>query len=114
MGIAVYLKDIGSGSAITQALSRGDAHALMREVLEGRTSAAESGAFVMAMRLRGTTLDELSGFLGAAQTHCLQVRSHEPVVVDNLVYGHRAAVAPAIRFHNVNLGHPAARSPCPT
>jgi len=81
MGIAVYLKDIGSGSAITQALSRGDAHALMREVLEGRTSAAESGAFVMAMRLRGTTLDELSGFLGAAQTHCLQVRSHEPVVV---------------------------------
>ena len=81
MGIAVYLKDIGRGTAGAGTLSQPAAHALMREVLEGRASAAESGAFVMAMHLKSPTLDELTGFLSAAQLHCLQIHSHEPVVV---------------------------------
>jgi anthranilate phosphoribosyltransferase len=81
MGIAVYLRDIGRDAAGTGALSQGTAHALMREVLEGRASAAETGAFVMAMRMKRPTLNELAGFLGATQAHCLQIHSQEPVVL---------------------------------
>lgn len=81
MGIAVYLKDIVSSSTTASALSQPTAHALMREVMEGRASAAECGAFVMAMRLKSPMLDELTGFLGAAQEHCLHIHSREPVVL---------------------------------
>jgi len=45
-----------------------------------------------------------AGYIGSHCVRQLLAAGHEPVVVDNLVYGHRAAVAPAIRFHNINLG----------
>ena len=49
-----------------------------------------------------------AGYIGSHCVKQLVAAGHEPVVVDNLVYGHRAALAPAIRLHDVNLGHPAA------
>lgn len=53
----------------------------------------------------------VAGGAGYIGSHCVQqllAAGHEPVVVDNLVYGHRAAVAPSVRLHDINLGHPAA------
>ncbi len=81
MGIAGYLKDIGRGAAGSRALTHESAQALMREVLQGRTSGPETGAFLMAMRMKGETLDELTGFLAAAHEQCLPVHSEEPVVL---------------------------------
>ena len=49
-----------------------------------------------------------AGYIGSHCVKQLVAAGHEPVVLDNLVYGHRAAVAPSIRFHNVNLGDKAA------
>jgi UDP-glucose 4-epimerase len=49
-----------------------------------------------------------AGYIGSHCVKQLVAAGHEPVVVDNLVYGHRAAVAPAIRFHEANFGDPAA------
>jgi UDP-glucose 4-epimerase len=49
-----------------------------------------------------------AGYIGSHCVRQLVAAGHEPVVVDNLVYGHRAAVAPAIRLHDANLGDPAA------
>ena len=49
-----------------------------------------------------------AGYIGSHCVKQLVAAGHEPVVVDNLVYGHRAALAPAIRLHDINLGHPAA------
>jgi UDP-glucose 4-epimerase len=49
-----------------------------------------------------------AGYIGSHCVRQLVAAGHEPVVVDSLVYGHRAAVAPSIRFHDVNLGDPAA------
>jgi UDP-glucose 4-epimerase len=49
-----------------------------------------------------------AGYIGS---HCVQqlvAAGHEPVVVDNLVYGHRAAVAPSVTLHDINLGDAAA------
>ncbi len=46
-----------------------------------------------------------AGYIGSHCVKQLVAAGHEPVVVDNLVYGHRAAVAPSVRLHDVNLGH---------
>jgi anthranilate phosphoribosyltransferase len=81
MSIAPYLKDIGRGAAGARDLGMAAAEALMGEVLDGRASAAECGAFVMAMRMKGETLDELAGFLNAVQARCLVVPSERPVVL---------------------------------
>ena len=81
MSIAVYLKDIGRGAAGSRALSVQAAYELMAEVLAGRAPAQAVGAFVMAMRMKGETLDELVGFLQAAHEHCVPVPSKQPVVL---------------------------------
>ncbi len=49
-----------------------------------------------------------AGYIGSHCVRQLVAAGHEAVVVDNLVYGHRAALAPSIRLHAINLGHPAA------
>ncbi|MES1167906.1 MAG: UDP-glucose 4-epimerase GalE, partial [Oleiharenicola lentus] len=49
-----------------------------------------------------------AGYIGSHCVKQLVAAGHETVVVDNLVYGHRAAVAASIKFHDINLGDPAA------
>jgi anthranilate phosphoribosyltransferase len=81
MSIAVYLKDIGRGAAGARALSAMAAQELMGTVLDGHATPAETGAFVMAMRMKGESLDELIGFLHAVHERCVPVHSARPVVV---------------------------------
>lgn len=81
MGIAQHLKDIGRGAAGARALTREAARDCMGQVLDGAASAAEVGAFVMAMRMKGETLPELTGFLDAVQARCVPVTSDQPVVL---------------------------------
>lgn len=49
-----------------------------------------------------------AGYIGSHCVRQLIAAGHEPVVVDNFVYGHRAAVASSVRVHDINLGNPAA------
>jgi len=81
MSIAVYLKDIGRGAAGARALSISAARDLMDHVLDGHATAAAIGAFSMAMRMKGETLDELSGFLQSVHERCAVVPSTQPVVL---------------------------------
>jgi UDP-glucose 4-epimerase len=45
-----------------------------------------------------------AGYIGSHCVRQLQQAGHAPVVVDNLVYGHRAAVAADVPFYNAQLG----------
>ncbi|MFP4157511.1 MAG: UDP-glucose 4-epimerase GalE [Opitutales bacterium] len=47
-----------------------------------------------------------AGYIGSHCVRQLQVAGHRPVVLDNLVFGHRKAVDPAIPFYNCDLGDP--------
>jgi len=49
-----------------------------------------------------------AGYIGSHCVRQLIAAGHRPIVLDNLVYGHRAAVAPSVAFHDVNLGDEAA------
>lgn len=45
-----------------------------------------------------------AGYIGSHCVRQLEQAGHQPVVLDNLVFGHRAAVAPHILFHEQDLG----------
>lgn len=45
-----------------------------------------------------------AGYIGSHCVRQLQAAGHHPVVLDNLVFGHRSAVAPEVAFYEVDLG----------
>lgn len=52
-----------------------------------------------------------AGYIGSHCVRQLTAAGHRPVVIDNLVYGHRRAVAPAVPFYETGLGDEAAVRP---
>ena len=82
MGIAQYLKEIGRGKDGARALTREQAADLFAQVLDRRVSDLEIGAFCLAMRIKGETPEEMSGFLDAARERVHPVPAQaSPVVV---------------------------------
>ncbi|MBX3618566.1 MAG: DNA-binding protein YbiB [Rhizobacter sp.] len=81
MSISHYIKDIGRGKEGARALTREHAHDLMSQVLDGRVTDLELGAFAMAMRIKGETVDETAGFLQAATERCLAITPPRAAVV---------------------------------
>jgi UDP-glucose 4-epimerase len=45
-----------------------------------------------------------AGYIGSHCVRQLQAAGHQPVVADNLVYGHRAAIAPDVPFYAADFG----------
>ncbi|MGZ8357470.1 MAG: DNA-binding protein YbiB [Telluria sp.] len=64
---ARFIKEVGRGKKGARSLSREDARALYGAMLEGRVSDLEMGAVVLAMRFKGESVDEIAGFLEAAE-----------------------------------------------
>lgn len=81
MSISHHIKEIGRGSAGARSLSAAQAQDLMGQVLDGQASDLEVGAFAIAMRMKGETLDELTGFLAAVHERCMPVTVDKPVIV---------------------------------
>ncbi|HEX8832755.1 MAG TPA: NAD-dependent epimerase/dehydratase family protein, partial [Abditibacteriaceae bacterium] len=46
-----------------------------------------------------------AGYIGSHCVRQLQEAGHRPVVLDNLVYGHRGAVAADVPFYDAELGN---------
>lgn len=81
MSISHYIKEIGRGKEGARPLTREQAHDLMSQVLDGRVTDLELGAFAMAMRIKGETVDETAGFLQAATERCLSIKPPQAAVV---------------------------------
>ena len=82
MGISHYIKEIGRGKDGARPLSREQATDLLGQVLDGRVTDLEVGAFCLAMRIKGETPQEMAGFLDAVRSRmCLIPDSATPVVV---------------------------------
>lgn len=81
MSIKRHIKEIGRGAAGARSLPADAAHELMATVLDGGASDLEIGAFALATRMKGETLDELVGFLRAVQERTLALPTTEPVIV---------------------------------
>jgi anthranilate phosphoribosyltransferase len=81
MSIAKYIRDIGRGKEGARSLTQPQAYDLFSQVLDGHVTDLEIGAFALAMRIKGESIDELAGFLEAAHERCIALRPDRPTVV---------------------------------
>jgi len=81
MAIASYIKEIGRGKEGARSLSEAQAHDLMSQVLDGKVTDLEIGAFALAMRIKGESIAELSGFLRATHERCIAIAPTRPTIV---------------------------------
>ena len=81
MSIAKYIREIGRGKEGARALDQAQAYDLMSQVLDGRVTDLEIGAFAIAMRIKGESVAELAGFLEATHERCIAIRSSAPTVL---------------------------------
>jgi anthranilate phosphoribosyltransferase len=64
---ARFIKEIGRGVKGARSLSRDDAYQLYAAMLDGRVSDLEMGGIMLAMRIKGESVDEIAGFVDAAE-----------------------------------------------
>ncbi|MDB5770578.1 MAG: ybiB [Burkholderia sp.] len=64
---ARFIKEIGRGKKGARSMSREDAFQLYAAMLDGRVSDLEMGGIMLAMRIKGESVDEIAGFLDAAE-----------------------------------------------
>ena len=64
---ARFIKEIGRGVKGARSLSRDDAYQLYAAMLDGRVSDLEMGGIMLAMRIKGESVDEIAGFIDAAE-----------------------------------------------
>ena len=64
---AALIREIGRGKKGARSLSREDARDLYAAMLERRVSDLQLGAIILALRIKGESVDELNGFMDAAE-----------------------------------------------
>src|SRR5213076_1283349 len=64
---APFIKEIGRGKKGARSMTRSDARALYSAMLDGRVSDLELGGVMLALRIKGESVDEIAGFLDAAE-----------------------------------------------
>jgi anthranilate phosphoribosyltransferase len=62
-----YIKEIGRGKNAARDLSRNDARTLFTAILNNDIPPLQLGAILIALRIKGESLDELAGFLEACE-----------------------------------------------
>ncbi|MBI3714225.1 MAG: DNA-binding protein YbiB [Burkholderiales bacterium] len=68
---AKFIKEIGRGKEGARSLSCEDAFSLYSAMLNAQVSDLEMGAILLAMRIKGESIAEVSGFLDAAHAQAL-------------------------------------------
>ncbi len=63
-------------------LSREEAREVMGEIMDGEATPAQIGGFLVALRAKGETSDEIAGCAEAMRSHVLEVRPSRDDVVD--------------------------------
>jgi anthranilate phosphoribosyltransferase len=72
-------------------LPRAEARSVMEEVMRGEATSAQIGGFLVALRLKGETADEIAGCAEAMRAHVLAVRPRREDLVDTAGTGGDAA-----------------------
>ncbi|TDK66366.1 DNA-binding protein YbiB [Sapientia aquatica] len=92
---APFIKEIGRGVKGARSLSRADAHDLFAAMLAGRVSDLEMGAILLSMRIKGESVDEITGFLQAAEASFESINApdsiYAPIVIPTYNGARRAA-----------------------
>lgn len=85
LAAARFIKEIGRGKDGARSLSREDARTLYGAMLDGCVSDLELGAILLAMRVKGESVEEIAGFLDAAEASFTPLQApggkYAPVVI---------------------------------
>lgn len=81
MAIGKYLKEIGRGKEGARPLTRDQAADLLGQILDGRVSDLEIGAFCLAMRIKSETPEEMAGFLDATNARLTKVPDNDHITI---------------------------------
>ncbi|PKM11348.1 MAG: glycosyl transferase [Gammaproteobacteria bacterium HGW-Gammaproteobacteria-3] len=79
---APYIRILGKGKKGSRPLTRDEAYEAMRMILAGAVEPAQLGAFLMLMRVKEETREELAGFVQAARDSFIQPGLTSPVDLD--------------------------------
>lgn len=92
---AHFIKEIGRGVKGARSLSFTDARDLYQAIIDGRVGDLELGAILIAMRIKGETVDEIAGFLHAAESSFTLLQApaakFAPIVIPSYNGARRAA-----------------------
>lgn len=66
----------------SQDLTRDEAEASMNEIMAGQATDAQIAAFITALRMKGETVDEISGFARVMRAKAVSINPKAKVVVD--------------------------------
>jgi anthranilate phosphoribosyltransferase len=93
---ARFIKEIGRGKDGARSLARADAHDLYTAMLDGRVSDLELGGILLAMRIKGESVEEIAGFLDAAEASFAQIPLPELLDTDRAISGNTPFYAPVV------------------
>ena len=74
------IKEAISSLVAGNSLSIDEAARVMEEIMEGEVTAAQFGAFVAALRLKGETVDEIAGLANVMRAKAIRVIVADPVI----------------------------------
>lgn len=63
-------------------LTREQARAVMSDIMDGRSTSAQIGALLTALRMKGETLEEVTGFAEAMRSKAVHVRTEQENLLD--------------------------------
>jgi anthranilate phosphoribosyltransferase len=69
-----FIGKVGRGRTLARDLRGGEAEEAMRLILTGKASGEQTAAFLMAMRFKGATVEELTAFARAVKRHSRETR----------------------------------------
>ncbi|MGH7254172.1 MAG: anthranilate phosphoribosyltransferase [Nitrospirales bacterium] len=76
------IKDAIAKLADRTNLSEKEAEEVMHEIMEGAASPAQIAAYLMGLRIKGETVDEIAGSAKAMRAKAIRIRAADPLVVD--------------------------------
>ena len=65
-----------------ESLAQEEAEEVMNEIMQGEATPSQIGAFLMALRMKGETTEEIAGCAMAMRDHCLKVPTKQSRLVD--------------------------------
>ncbi len=109
--VAAIIKEIGRGKHGARSISRQDAQTLYAAMQAGQVPDLELGAILLAMRIKGESVDELAGCLAAAEAHlCLlpaPVSPFAPIIIPSYNGARKLAnLTPLLAFLLAREGAP--------
>jgi anthranilate phosphoribosyltransferase len=63
-------------------LSEKEAEEVMLEIMEGKATSAQIAAYLMGLRLKGETVEEITGSVKAVRAKAVNIRVADPLVID--------------------------------